>query len=94
MWVVFFWLEMCTYTAVGDVFLMVNRDVVFWDENDGVRAMDCIGNTLCQSAKFLPKRFLPDGAVLGVLNEVSVFHEFACVLIKNSGCSTLNSDGQ
>ena len=84
MWDVFFWPEMCTYAAVGDVFTMIKRDVMFWDENDGICAMDCIGNTLCQSAKFLPIFFLPDGAVLGVLDEVSVFHEFACVLIKGT----------
>ena len=38
---------------------------------------------MCQTAKFLPIGFLLDGAVLGVLDEVSVFHEFTCVLIKN-----------
>ena len=103
MWVVFFWSEMCTYAAVGDVFLAINRDVKFWDENNGICSMDCVGDTLCQSAKFLPICFLTDGAILGVLDEVSVFHEFACVLIKNcikdvcrehSGFSMLSCEGR
>ena len=103
MWVFFFWSEICTYVAVSDLFMTINKDVMFWDENDSIHAMDCIRNTLCQSAKFLPIGSLPGGAVLGVLDEVSVFHEFACLLIKNcikdvcrkhSGCRTLSSEGR
>ena len=80
MWVVFFWSEMCTYAAVGDVSAPINRDVVFQYEHNGVCALDCTGNTLCQSAKFLSIGFPPDGAVFGVLDEVPVFHEVTCVL--------------
>jgi len=67
MWVVFLWSEMCTYAAVGDVSASIKRDVVFRDENDGVCALDCTGNALCQSAQFLTIHFPPDGAVFGVL---------------------------
>ena len=41
------------------------------------------GNSLCQAAKFFSICLLPDGAVLGVLDEVSVFHEFAGVFIED-----------
>ena len=102
MWVVFFWSEMCTYASVGDISASIKRDVFFRDENDGACALDCTGNTLSESAKFLSICFPPDGGVFGVLDEVSVFHEFACVLIKNCikeicrekpGCSMLSCEG-
>ena len=93
---------MCTYAAVGDVSAPINRDVVFRDENDGACALDCTGNALCQPAKFLLIRFHPDGAVIGVLDELPVFHEFTRVLItdcikeicwEQPGCSTLSCEG-
>ena len=96
MWVIFLRSEMCTYAPVGDISASIKRDVVFRDENDGACALDCSGDALCQSAKFLTIHFPPDGAVFGVLDEVPVLHEFTCVLIQNcvkevcseqSGCS-------
>ena len=73
MWVVFFWSKMCTYATVGDVSALINRDVMFRDEHDGVCALDGTGNAWCQSAKFLSICFPPGGAIIGVLDEVPVF---------------------
>ena len=81
MWGFLFWSKICTDAAVSDVFMAVGRGMMFWDENDGIRAMDCIRNTLCQTAEFFTIGLLPNGAVLGVFDEVSVFHEFVCVFI-------------
>ena len=81
MWVFFFWSKLCTDAAVSDIFTAVGRDMLLQDENDGIHVMDCIRNTLCQTAEIFTIGLLPNGAVLGVFDEVSVFHEFVSVFI-------------
>ena len=59
---------------IRDITSAINRDLVVWDEEDGVSAVDSSSNSLGQSFQFVCKRVCPCLFVIWTFDEVSIFH--------------------
>ncbi len=69
-------------TCVRHVFESIFRDLVFADEENGVGSCySALGESLCKSAKFVGRGFVPDFAVLLAAHELAVVEVLPSVVV-------------
>ena len=83
------WAVICTDLSVCDVFSTVRRYLVGGNEHYCVGTLYCAGDALCKTAEFFTEGILPCGAIFGVFDEMSVFHEFAGVCVEDAASMSL-----
>ncbi len=72
-----------THASVGDIFALVDRDVVTSDEDDCVDAVANAGDALGKVTKFDCVGLAPEFFVLGVDEKVAHFHKGAGVSVED-----------
>ncbi len=78
----FVWFHVAAKTCVCHVFESIFRDLVSADEENSVSSCySAIGESLCKSAEFVGRGFVPDFAVLLAAHELAVVKVLPSVVV-------------
>ena len=87
--VLLLWDNLADNQGVGDIFTSIGRDVIVVDNEEGIHPLDALSCALCvtsypleEACHLIGVRRGPGGGVIGVLMELVILHEFACLFIE------------
>ena len=85
----FRWADLVDDRGVVNLLTPASRDVIVVDNEEGIRPLDALSCALCvtsypleEACHLIGVRRGPGGGVIGVLMELVILHEFACLFIE------------
>ncbi len=82
MCLLFVWFHVAAKTCVRHIFESFFRDLISVDEENGVGACySAVGESLCESAEFVGRGFVPDFAVLLAAHELAIVEVLSSVIV-------------